>query len=58
MTCASIPPWTRRGGTLRLSPTPKPWVRKASYQWTRKELVPYGSASEDYRSRYYEVEDA
>lgn len=45
--------WTALGGHIRFRPEPTEWRRKSSGAWERKELVPYGRASPEYRSKYF-----
>jgi len=53
----NIPDWCYRGGSFRFSGKPGKWFKKTSSkyegQWNKKELIPFGKATFDYRKEYY-----
>lgn len=46
-------PWTSLGGHIRFDREPTAWRKKATGAWDRKELVPFGKATPEYRCKYY-----
>lgn len=53
----NIPSWCFLGETLRLSDKPDKWYKKTSGnyegQWNKKQLIPFGKATSEYREQYY-----
>lgn len=45
--------WASLGGHYRSGSRPTQWRKKQSGAWDRKELIPYGKASANYRDDYY-----
>lgn len=56
MTEKDFPDWCYLGGSFRfdgIDATPTNWTHKASGQWQRKEMIPYGNVDADYREKYF-----
>lgn len=53
----NTPSWCYRGGAFQTGNGPGEWFKKTSGnyagQWNKKELIPYGLASSEYRQEYY-----